>query len=111
MLFRQIIGSRETVSSTADDDDVVFALWLRAAPRLTPVAIVAKGIAQQADCRVALHRPDALVIGAVNIPEPLVFRVEWAVWHNERRIGLAKNIDFQFNPSLGELRPYHAKRQ
>ena len=49
MLFRQVVGRRQSMPAAADNDDIVFTLRLRATPCLGPAAIVAKRIFQQAE--------------------------------------------------------------
>ena len=48
VFLREVVRSSETVTTAANNDDIVLFLRLRAAPGFTPVAIVAQCILQQA---------------------------------------------------------------
>ena len=45
----QVVGCRQAMSATADNDDVVFGLRLGAAPGLLPALMVADGVAYKAE--------------------------------------------------------------
>ena len=55
VLLGQVIRGGETVAAAADDDHVVLALRLRAAPRLLPVLVVATRVAREGEDRIAAH--------------------------------------------------------
>jgi hypothetical protein len=44
MLFGQVVGSCQTMAAAADNNHIVFAFWLRFAPGILPMTIVAEGI-------------------------------------------------------------------
>ena len=55
VLLGEVVRGREPVPAAADDDDVVLALRLGAAPRLLPPLVVGERVAGEAPDRIAVH--------------------------------------------------------
>ena len=47
VFFGEIIGRRQTVTAAADNDHVIFGLWLRVAPHWLPVGVAAQRLVGQ----------------------------------------------------------------
>src|SRR3954454_14171287 len=48
----EVVRRRQAVAATADDDDVVFGLWLRAAPGFLPVLVITESVAGERENRI-----------------------------------------------------------
>ena len=60
VVFSQVIGGRQTMSATTDDDDVIAFARLGVAPGAIPMLVATKGVAQQRPGRVVRHRAGSL---------------------------------------------------
>ena len=61
VLFRQVVRRCRAMAAAADNDDIVSAPGLRAAPRTSPVSVVTCGMSRQAECRVVLNSASCMV--------------------------------------------------
>ena len=52
VLPREVISGGQAVPTAADNDNIVFLLWRRAAPGERPLLVIAEGVADQGDDRI-----------------------------------------------------------
>ena len=59
MVLREVVRGCQTMTTAADNDDVIVLLRFRISPLFLPVLVMAKGVLEKAVCRIFFHQVDS----------------------------------------------------